>query len=546
MQPNTLYFGDNLQVLREFPDACVDLVYLDPPFNSKRDYNYIYRDLAGAGDTAQEQAFSDTWTMEGAAADFREVTESGRPEGKLIDTLHEVFGDGSLVAYLAVMALRLRELHRVLKDTGSLYLHCDEAAGPYLKLVLDCVFGPEHFRTEVIWQRTNVHNDSQHWSDVRDGIYCFTKTDRCTWNPQYEPYSAEYLASKYRHRDPDGRLYQLDNMTSPNPRPNMMYEWLGFPHPAMGWRYERATMQRLHDEGRIWYPTHPDGSLDTTRRPRLKRYLDEQAGRLLGNIWTDINPINAMAAERLGYPTQKPLALLERIIAASSNPGDLVLDPFCGCGTAVAAAQKLGRQWVGIDITSLAVNLIRERLADQFPEVWPTAGDVPVAGLPKDVHGAQDLFSANPYDFQFWALTLVGAHPPGGVKKRGADRGIDGEILWRDGQGKLQRGIVSVKGGAHVSDPMVKDLIATLEAEKAALGLFVTLAKPTKPMRERAALAGTYELAGTTAKFPRVQILTIEELLAGQRPQLPVTSRIEAHKEAKAIAADEQGKLFEE
>jgi site-specific DNA-methyltransferase (adenine-specific) len=544
MQPNTLYFGDNLPVLRaHFPDECVDLLYLDPPFNSKRNFNMVFSDIAGAGDTAQLKAFGDTWTFAGAVADYNEVTESGWPEGQQVEIWRRIFGESPLVAYLSIMALRLRELHRVLKPAGTLYLHCDETAGPYLKILLDCIFGPDHFKTEVIWQRTNVHSDSRHWSDVRDGIYCYTKSGSYTWNPQHVGYDETYVASKYHHMDADGRRYQLDNMTSPNRRPNMIYEWMGYPSPRLGWRYEQATMQRLHDEGRIWYPRRADGSLDTAKRPRLKRYLDEGRGRLLGNIWTDIPPINSQAAERLGFPTQKPLALLERLIAASSNEGDVVLDPFCGCGTAVAAAHKLGRRWCGIDYTSLAVTLIRQRLSDHYPEIFPTPGQVPVIGLPKDVAGARLLAAENKYHFQFWALTLVGAHPPGGLEKKGPDRGSDGEILWRDGHGHLQRGIVSVKGGASVGITMLKDLDATLNAEKAALGLFVTLAPPTKRMLAHAGLAGSYTLPGTTATFPRLQILTIEDLLAGQEPKLPISSRLSPHKAAQPIDDAGQGSL---
>lgn len=532
MTPNTLYFGDNLQVLRAWPDACVDLVYLDPPFNSKRDYNYIYRDIAGAGDTAQEQAFSDTWTMHGAAADFAEVTESGRPEGILLDALHRVHGDGSLVAYLAVMASRLRELHRVLKPTGSLYLHCDPTASHYLKMVLDCVFGADRYVNEVTWQRTSAHSDAkqgaQHYGRNSDTILVFRRGTTVVWNHPYVRHDPAYVKSHYPYEEAgSGRRYGLWDITGPGgaAKGNPIYEVFGV---TRYWRYSRERMEQKIAEGRVIQPR--PGAV-----PREIRYLDDSAGTPLGCVWTDIPPINSQATERLGYPTQKPLALLERIIAASSNPGDLVLDPFCGCGTAVVAAQKLGRHWLGIDITSLAVNLIRERLSDHWPDVWPSPGDVPVDGLPKDVAAAKMLFESNPYDFQFWALTLVGAHPPGGVKKKGADKGIDGEIIWRDGQAALQRAVVSVKGGRTVSDTMLKDLIATLEAEKAAVGLFVTLTPPTKPMLNRGALAGTYHLAGTTATYPRIQILTIQELLAGARPDLPKSSRIEGHQPAAKL-----------
>ncbi|MCC7494994.1 MAG: hypothetical protein IT204_21780 [Fimbriimonadaceae bacterium] len=487
MHLNTLYFGDNLQVLREhFPDECVDLVYLDPPFNSKRDYNYIYRDLAGAGDTAQEQAFSDTWTFAGAAAEFREVTESGFPEGKLIDALHEVFGDTSLVAYLSVMALRLRELRRILKPTGSLYLHCDPTAGHYLKMVLDCVLGSSAFRSEVVWSYRRWPTRTPNYQHMHDLIYYYARGQTVTFNVLYEPPSESFL-KRFR---------------------------------GMGNRLDRgATTKRSSDE-----PT---------------------PGLPMRDVW-DLSILAGSSSERLGYPTQKPLALLNRIIAASSNEGDVVLDPFCGCGTAVVAAQKLGRRWCGIDITSLSVTLMRQRLADSFPEIYPSPGDVPVIGLPKDLAGARLLAELDKYDFQFWALTLVGAHPPGGTKKKGADKGVDGEILWRDGTGKLQKAVVSVKGGQSVTDTQLKDLITTVDAAKAAVGLFVSLAQPTGPMRNRAALGGNYTMAGTAATYPRIQMLTIEELLAGKRPDLPKSSRLDPHKSARAVDDGTQGSLFGE
>jgi len=524
MQPNTLYFGDNLQVLREqFPDESVDLVYLDPPFNSKRDYNYIYRDLSTDGATAQEQAFTDTWTMEGAAAEYLEVTESNRPEGTLIDALHTVFGDTSLVAYLSVMALRLRELHRVLKPTGSLYLHCDDTAGHYLKLVLDAVFGLDNYRNDVVWQRFGAHNDAGRFGRVGDRILFYRRSEQATFNRVLVPHSEEHLRTRFKQVDELGRRFWPNTCLAPGGR-GPRYEWNGH---TRNWRFTRENMQALHDAGDLYY--------SSTGVPYRKNYLDELEGQPAQDIWTDVK-MTKSGAERLGYPTQKPLALLERIIEASSNPGDLCLDPFCGCGTAVAAAQKLGRQWCGIDITSLAVTLIRERLSDHFPEVYPTPGDVPVAGLPKDVASAQMLFEKDPYDFQFWALTLVGATPPGGGKK-GADKGIDGLVSWHDGAGALQRAVVSVKGGKQVTVTQLKDLLATLSTQKAEVGLFVTLHPPTKPMKELAALAGEYELATEfgALKFPRLQLLTIEELLDGKRPALPQMSQLQGHKEAKAI-----------
>ena len=532
MTPNTLYLGDNLTVMRSFPDECVDLIYLDPPFNSKRDYNMVFRSDATPDNTAQIKAFADTWSFEGGSDAYFELAHLGEPVSCILQGLRDAFGETALLGYLSVMALRLREMHRLLKPTGSLYLHCDETASHYLKLVLDALLGPQSFRTEIIWQRTNVHSDSKFWSDVRDGILVYAKSRDAVWNSQYAPFSAEHLKSKYRYLDPDGRRFTLSDMRSPNPRPNLMYEWRGHqPHPN-GWAYSLETMQRLHDEGRIWYPD------DKRKRPRLKRYLDDQPGVLLGNVWTDIHPINARAAERLGYPTQKPLALLERIISASSNPGDLVLDPFCGCGTAVAAAQKLGRKWVGIDITPLAISLIRKRMFEHFPDAFPDPKSITVEGLPLDVAGAQMLADQDRYAFENWALQLVGAAPA--AKKKGADRGIDGEFTWVDGKGDVQRCIISVKSGS-TSVAHVRDLVGTVQRERAAMGLLVTLHQPTGPMLNEAAGAGRYRPEGlnTEKEFQRIQVVTIESLLDGPGPDLP-RWRENPYKTARAIETVEQ------
>lgn len=343
---NTLFYGDNLAILREYlPDESVDLIYLDPPFNSSRSYNVLFKDESGRESEAQITAFDDTWHWNQAAEEtYHELVSEGSPRvADMVGALRKFIGANQMMAYLVMMAARLVELHRVLKPTGSLYLHCDPTASHYLKVVLDAIFGPENFRNEIVWKRTTTHSDAKRWSPVSDTILYYTRSSLFTWNPQYAEHDAAYLVDKYRYDDKNGRgPYTLDNMTSPNPRPNMIYEWKGHASPPNGWRYSKETMAKLDTEGRIWYPE------DKSKRPRLKRYLSEMAGRIHDNIWTDIFPINSQAAERLGYPTQKPLALLERIIQASSNPGDVVLDPFCGCGTTIAAAQKLGRSGSGL------------------------------------------------------------------------------------------------------------------------------------------------------------------------------------------------------
>ena len=352
----TVWTGDNLPVMRGMNSECVDLIYLDPPFNSKRDY------AAPIGSEAAGAAFKDTWTLDDVdVCEHGELAERNPGAYAVIEAARQTQGKG-MQSYLIFMAVRLLEMRRVLKASGSIYLHCDDAAGHWLRALMDAVFGMAAFRNEIVWKRTTTHSDSKTWSRVSDTIIFYSMGERFTWNTPHAPHSEEYIASKYRHEDENGRRYTLDNMTSPNPRPNMMYEWKGFESPVKGWRYSRDTMARLDEEGRIWYPQHGDGTFDTKRRPRLKRYLDEMKGGVMGNVWTDISPINSQAKERIGYPTQKPLALLDRIIRASSNEGDLILDPFCGCATALVAADRLQREWAGIDLSPLAVKLVDDRI----------------------------------------------------------------------------------------------------------------------------------------------------------------------------------------
>ena len=523
---NTLFYGDNLIILRDYiPDESVDLIYLDPPFNSKRTYNVLFKYESGEESEAQIAAFDDTWHWNLAAEEtYHElVTEAPDRVSKMIAALRDFIGPSQMLAYLVMMAARLVELHRVLKPTGSLYLHCDPTASHYLKIILDTIFSPEKFISEIIWKRTNIHNDSKSWSAVADVIFFYSKGSQFTWQTQYLPHSEKHIKTKYRHADENGRKFTLSDMTSPNPRPNMMYDWQGFPYPPKGWRYSLETMQKLHDEGRIYYPQKKDGSFDTSKRPRLKRYLDEMPGTLMGTIWTDIPPINSQADERLGYPTQKPLALLERIIEASSNPDDVILDPFCGCGTTIAAAQKLGRKWIGIDVTHLSIALMKYRLQEMFPDAtFKTVGE------PESAAAAQYLAEHDRFQFEWWALSLVKARPAGGQKgskrgKKGADRGIDGIITFiDDGTRKPKRILVQVKSG-KVSSRDIRDLVGTVNREKAAIGAFITLQTATSAMTKEAVSAGFYKSQGWNQTYPKIQILTIEELLNGTELKMPPT-----------------------
>ena len=521
---NALYYGDNLTVLREsIRTESVDLVYLDPPFNSQATYNLLFKSPTGAGSQAQIEAFEDTWHWGQDAEDaFDQVMRSGNTDAAdLLRAIRSFLGDNDMMAYLTMMAVRLIELHRVLKKTGNIFLHCDSTASHYLKILLDGIFGATNYRNEIIWQRTTGKSlMSVRLPNSHDVILFYQKQDGAFWNADagFLKYDENNLSDKtdgkYSHRDPDGRRYQLDNLINPNPdRPNLTYEFLGI---TRVWRWTRERMEEAYRQGIVVQPR--PGSV-----PRMKRYLDEQRGLPIGDVWTDIPPLNSQAQERLGYPTQKPLALLERILRLASPENGVILDPFCGCGTTIHAAQKLERQWVGIDITHLAISLIERRLKDAFAEI-----KFDVHGTPKDHEGARDLAERDKYQFQWWAVSLVAAQPYGG-KKKGADGGIDGLIYFRSDSKTMERAVVSVKGGA-VSVPMIRDLKGVLERDKAPIGVFLTLVPPTKPMRTEAASAGFYEFRGR--KYPRIQIITIEQALGGAKPEIPLVDTGAAFKQA--------------
>ena len=521
---NALYYGDNLAVLREHvADESVDLVYLDPPFNSNASYNVLFRERTGEESPAQIQAFTDTWewTQETELTFERDII--GNPAvpssvKDMISAFRQFIGRNAMMAYLVMMAPRLVELRRVLKPTGSIYLHCDPTASHYLKLLMDAVFGKENFRSDITWRRTTSHNDAKrNFGAIGDNIFYYTKTRSFVFTPQHLPYSDEQLTKDYKFVDESGRRYSTSNIRSPSPRPNLTYEYKGYKPHQNGWTVSRERMEQLDSEGRLHFPKGKDG------RIRLKVYLDEMPGVPVGNIWDDINPLSSHAKERLGYPTQKPEALLERIIRASSNEGDVVLDPFCGCGTAVAAAHKLGRQWLGIDITHLAVALMKNRLKTAFD--LEAGGNYDVIGEPQDEGSARALWEQDPYQFQFWAVSLLEAQPQSGQtraeQRRGADRGVDGMLYFIDGQRRTpQKVVLQVKGG-RVSSPQVRDLVGVVEREKAAMGLFISLEQATRDMRQEAAAAGFYHSDLWARDFAKIQLRTVGEMLSGQGFDLP-------------------------
>jgi site-specific DNA-methyltransferase (adenine-specific) len=536
--PNALFYGDNLEILRtRIDNESVDLIYLDPPFSSNRSYNVLFKSKSGAEAQAQIEAFDDTWTWSQQAEDqYLGLIQGGAPTkvADAIEAMRRLLGDNDVLAYLVMMTARLQELHRVLKPTGSLFLHCDPTASHYLKAVLDAIFGPVNFRNEIIWQRVAAKGGQMGRLPANhDVILSYAKSSSATWNEirlQYDPdaLDAKTLA-KYSMIDENGRRYRLGPLLHPEQgrRPNLEYELMGV---RRTWRWSKERMDRAVAAGRI-VQTAPG------RVPQQKMYLDEQPGRLVGDVWTDVNVLNSQAAERLGYPTQKPLALLERIIAAASDPGDIVLDPFCGCGTTIDAAQKLGRRWIGIDITFLAIDLIENRLRGVYGD--GIKASYVVHGIPHDRAGAEALMRDNPFDFERWAVALVDGEPHE-RHKQVADKGIDGVIRFPldHEYRKVGKSLVSVKGGAQVNPGMVRDLVGTVDQQKAEMGVFISMREPTAGMQEVAQRSGIYEWPITGRRYPRIQILTVDDLLAGKRADMPTP--FIPYQQAKRLVDDNQ------
>ncbi len=547
---NKLLFGDNLKWLRDtkiFPDASIDLVYLDPPFNSNADYNVLFREASGEASQAQFHAFTDTWNWADAAQTYAEFVDNcpNTAVVEMVEALHSFLKNSPMMAYLAMMAPRLVELHRVLKPTGSLYLHCDPTASHYLKIILDGIFGAENFLNEVIWKRTYAHGGAKRYGPVHDVILFYGKSNDCKWFGAYTPYSADYVEQFFRFVEPDGRKYRATILTGTGVRNGSSGKpWRGIDPTKVGrhWAvpgYVRKllpnpnveTVQEALDQldkiGRVLWPKKEAGT------PSFKQYLNDLPGVPVQDIIDDVPPLGAQAAERLGYATQKPQALLERLIEASTDKDDVVLDPFCGCGTTIHAAQKLGRQWIGIDVTYLAINLIRRRLKDAFGD------DVPFEerGQPTDFGSAKALAELDKWQFQQWALSLIDARPRTEGDGKGADRGVDGMLYFYESKDKREKILVQVKGGG-VQRNDVSTLLGDVNNQKFVGGVLITLEKPTKPMREEAAEAGRYESKLWHDKdYPKIQILTIEGLLSGnERVEAPpqINPFAKAQREGKA------------
>ncbi|HOY84963.1 MAG TPA: DNA methyltransferase [Candidatus Syntrophosphaera sp.] len=519
---NTLYYGDNLDILKDYiASESIDLVYLDPPFQSGKNYNIIFRpEKQGVkGATSQIKTFEDTWNW-GQEAEFEytmlitgSLTKEPPPQ-KLIDlmkAMRSYLDACPLMAYLCMMAPRLLELRRVLKPSGSIYLHCDPTASHYLKLLLDAVFGADRFVSEIIWKRIDAKGNVQKkYGWIHDVILFYAKTKDWTWNQPFADYDQDYLDGFYNKFDSDGRRYRLDNITAPMSRASkgQVYAWKGYNlSPSRCFVYNQEKMEQLDKEGRIHY--------SESGYPSYIRYLDEMEGNKCPDIWTDIKI--APKEERMGYPTQKPEALLERIIKASSNEGDVVLDPFCGCGTAVAVAEKLNRSWVGIDITYLSIDVIKKR----FEKNGIALGkDFEIKGVPRDFHSASKLAESSPFQFEVWAVSQLNAMPT----PKSGDKGVDGVINYLDNSrgDRIGKGIISVKGGKAINPGMVRDLKGTLESQGAEFGIMITLVEPTPGMVEEAAKSGyyTYHISeANQIRIPRIQLLTVEHLFL---PQIPV------------------------
>jgi len=509
---NKLYFGDNLEVLRAMPDASVDLIYLDPPFNSNADYNLLYGTKRGGPSQAQSHAFEDTWRW-GADAQ-RALDEVGRRHltaGALLDAFRTTLADSDMMAYLSMMTIRLVELHRVLKSTGSFYLHCDPTASHYLKMVLDGIFGPSNFRNEIIWKRSHSHNSSKKYGPIHDVILFYTKSSDFLWNKITVPLSDSYMLSHYKYEE-NGRRYKRQDVTGAGVRNGETgLPWRGVDptRKRRHWMTSPAELEKLDQQGLIYWPDKPGAW------PYLKLFLDERDGQLVQDLWTDINPINPVAQERLGYPTQKPLALLERMISASSKEGDVVLDPFCGCGTAVEAAQRLGRKWIGIDVTYLAIHVIEARLTKSFGE--NVKKSYKLYGRPMDAQDARVLAARDWLEFQKWAVMSLGGLPK---SKPGPDGGIDGIVRYhRIGLEQPNRAIVSVKAGVHVGVDAVHKLKSVVDREKAELGILVCLDPPTRAMIKEAVSAG--DVGPPSRRVQRIQIVPIEAIFGPMPVSFP-------------------------
>lgn len=519
-EPNKLYYGDCLSVMEEIRSQSVDLIYLDPPFNSNRDYTAIYQDETGRLLPDQIEAFHDMWHLDPLRMEaVRKLPITLREAGvddegaEFLQVMMTALrrNEPGLLAYLSYMVERLAAMKRLLKPTGSIYLHCDPTASHYLKIAMDAIFLRNNFRNEIIWRRQNAKGlTTRNLAANHDIILRYTASDQATWTPQFTTHNEKYVDDFYKHTEEStGRRYQLGDLTNPNKnRPNLTYEFLGV---TRVWRWSKDRMQRAYKDGLV-VQSAPG------RVPRLKRYLDEQEGNQVDDLWQDIPPVQK--AERLGYDTQKPLELLERIIDASSKPGDLVLDPFCGCATTMEAAHRLNRRWIGIDIAIHAIRRVAKvRLGDRCGLVEGV--NYLIEGVPRNVEGAQALWERDPYDFQKWAVEQVDGFV---TTRRTADGGVDGRLYFAvPGKEQLQNMLVEVKGGRSVGIGVLRQLLGVLQNDSAEMAGLIVLNDPgdrqLRNFDQFIADIGSYDVLGVS--YPRLQLLTVDDIFAGKRFQTP-------------------------
>lgn len=528
---NHLYFGDCLDVLKQLkdenPQPFIDLIYIDPPFNSKRNYNVLFESMDMKDATAQKEAFADTWSNYSYVETLNEISLLDRELYTVLKTFHDLKSiSDSAVAYLTTMAIRIWYMHKLLKDTGSFYLHCDSTMNGYLRLLCDMIFGNRNFRNEVIWQRTAVKGDvRKKFGSVHDVILFYSKTSLYNFESVFGKGDDDYK-KRFNLNDNDGRgFYQSAPLDSPNPRPNLTYEYKGFPSPSNGWRVSREVMEKLDADNRLIFPKSKEG------RIRRKVYLNQQEGPKIPDVWIDITPLQGQEAERLGYPTQKPEALLERIIKASSNEGDVVADFFCGCGTTIAVAQKLNRKWLGADISHLAIRLIVKRLVDTYGD--GIKHNIKLHGLPRDIASARMLAEETEKGrirFQDWVIEVM----LNGVvnEKKVADGGFDGYIVFNSNAGK-QFALIETKSG-HVNVKNVREFINVIEHQKAAVGIFICFKETlTREMTKAAKDAGHIKIGDVEFPQDKIQILTVEDLFDEKKPQLPFNTDNTTFKKAQ-------------
>ena len=547
LKPNTLYYGDNLQWMSQWPDGQFDLIYLDPPFNSNADYNMIF------GSGAQIKAYDDTWEWgEEAQRDFDQALAANAQLGMTLQGLAQIMPESPMMAYLCHLAPRLYEMHRLLKPTGSLYLHCDDTATHYIKIILDAVFGPKNYKNTIVWRRATAHSDAKRYGRILDHIFFYTKSDDYTWNGNdiAEPKTDENLKTSYPSVDNQGRRFRSENLTgakhamergAPSTLP-----WKDYDVFAMGrvWSPPKCGKGKYADYIKAnWIPNYDEiegvherlDALDAAgliyhpkkgRWPGLKRFAEADTNIQPQNLV--LNPIGFTnfntGGEYLGYDTQKPEALLRKFILASSNPGDWVLDPYCGCGTTVHVCRdvlgrgnvtpEIARNFVGIDITHIAIGTIEQRFLERLNI------DVDVQGAPEDFEAARDLFDRSPFQFEAWAVSRFAGFMPN--EKKSGDRGVDGRafVFTFKKSGGRPLALMQVKGGARLNPAMAREFMGTLDAENAAIGVFLVMSKQSVTKGVNAALSkGTVEFNGET--YPKAQVFSIEEYFEGKRPNLP-------------------------